>query len=177
MSPLTKLDKAIEKKGELAVTVWQFAKFALASLVAMAAEFSLLIIMNHIDALTALNSRPVDWFVFHYEGNGVEGLGTMIAFLVSTTVAQIITYVINRKKTFGSNTNLTFSVVFYTLVIIALICAQAFYAPHISAWLQTEHSFNPDGAMSLAKACFSFINFVILFPLEKFVIMRKVEKK
>lgn len=176
MGKLDELDKKTEEKGSLFVTIWQFAKFIFVSLIAMVTEFALLNIMNHIDAITALNAQPFDWFVFHYKGDGIEGLGTMIVFLVSTTVAQIISFVINRKKTFGSNNNLTFSVILYIAVIVALICAQAYFAPQISAWLQTAHSVNPDLAINLAKACFSFLNFVILFPLEKFVIMRRVEK-
>ena len=107
----------------------------------------------------------------------MEGLGTMIAFLVSTTVAQIISFVVNRKKTFGSNMNLTFSVVVYFVVIVALICAQTYFAPQISYLLQNNAGMSYDLAANIAKMCFSFLNFVVLFPLEKFVIMRKVEKK
>ncbi len=177
MGKLEQLDKKTEEKGSGFVTVWQFIKFTFASLIAMISEFAILNIMNHIDAITNLNMQPFDWFVFHYKGDGVEGLGTMIAFLVSTTVAQIISFVVNRKKTFGSNMNLTFSVVVYFVVIVALICAQTYFAPQISYLLQNSANMGYDLATNIAKMCFSFLNFVVLFPLEKFVIMRKVENK
>ena len=98
MGKLDQLDKKTEEKGSGFVTIWQFVKFTFASLIAMISEFAILNIMNHIDAITNLNMQPFNWFVFHYKGDGVEGLGTMIAFLVSTTVAQIISFVVNRKK-------------------------------------------------------------------------------
>lgn len=100
----------------------------------------------------------------------------MITFLVSTIVAQIVAFAVNRKKTFGSNMNLTFNLVVYFIVITVLICLQTYYAPQLGAFLLEKTSMSEGWAMNLSKIFFCFMNFVILFPTEKFIVMRRVEK-
>lgn len=176
MGKLEKLDAIIEKKGPKVLAAWQFAKFSVASLIATAVEFTILNVMNNLSVIENLNTQAVDWFIFHYAGDGINGLGTMITFLVSTVIAQIVAFAVNRKKTFGSNMNLTFSLVIYFVVITVLICLQTYYAPQLGAFLLEKTSMSEGWAMNLSKIFFCFMNFVILFPTEKFIVMRRVEK-
>ncbi|MCD7807244.1 MAG: hypothetical protein LUH19_07885, partial [Lachnospiraceae bacterium] len=53
-----------------------------------------------------------------------QTLGSFLAFLVSNTLAKIISYVTNRKKTFHANNSLCFSVVVYIVLVIVLIVVE-----------------------------------------------------
>lgn len=156
-------------------TVFQIIKFTLASLIAFIVEFAILFALGAL--LKDMNNQPFDWFIFHYAGDGVNGLGTAITFFVSTVCAQIVSFIVNRKKTFGANNSLTFSIVIYIILIVALICAQTYFAPQLAGVLANKFSLGVEGANSIAKMFFCFVNWVILFPMEKFVIMKKSPEK
>ena len=108
--------------------IWQFIKFSLMSMIAAVTEITSFMLLNSL-IVKSLNNQAVDWWIFHYDPATTGGLGTMISFLVSTTLAQIVSFVANRKKTFNANNNLAFSIVFYTVMMVAIICAQTYTGP------------------------------------------------
>ena len=127
--------------------IWQIIKFTFISLIAFIAEFASMYALQY----------------------GLEDT------LVSKCIAEIISFTINRKKTFNANNNIVFSAIAYVLTVIALILFTTWMAgalgdaigPHIGA----------DWGNTISKLLGSFISWVVMFLMDKFVIMRKIDKK
>lgn len=154
--------------------IWQFIKFSLMSSIAAVVEITSFLLLNSL-ILKSLNTQAVDWFVFHYNPNTTGGMGTMVAFLISTTLAQIVAFIANRKKTFNANNNLAFSVTVYSIMMVMIILVQTWSGPIIVEWMD-GFIHNSDISGLLSKLLWMFISFLIIFPMSKYVIMRKVDK-
>ena len=63
------------------------------------------------------------WFIFDYAAGreGAFGTAGFIAMLGSKCIAEIISFTINRKKTFKANNNVVFSAIMYVITVVALI--------------------------------------------------------
>ena len=156
--------------------IWQIIKFTLISLIAFVAEFASMYALQY-GLEDTLGNEPFDWFIFHYDPGreGAFGTAGFIAMLVSKCIAEIISFTVNRKKTFNANNNVVFSVVVYVITVIALILFTTWMAgalgdaigPHIGA----------DWGNTISKLLGALISWVVIFLMDKFVIMRKVEKR
>ena len=155
--------------------IWQFIKFSLMSSIAAVVEITSFMLLNSL-ILKSLNNQAVDWFVFHYNPDTTGGLGTMVAFLVSTTLAQIVAFIANRKKTFNANNNLAFSITVYSIMMVTIILVQTWSGPILVEWMDSIIH-NSDISGLLSKLLWMFISFLIIFPMSKYVIMRKVDKE
>lgn len=90
--------------------IFQIVKFTLISLIAFIAEFASMYALQY-GLLDLYGNEPFDWFIFYYAPgeNGAFGLAGFIAMLGSKCIAEIISFTINRKKTFNANNNVAFS--------------------------------------------------------------------
>lgn len=155
--------------------IWQIVKFTLISLIAFLAEFASMYALQY-GLEGVLGNEDFHWFIFHYAAgrNGAFGTAGFIAMLVSKCIAEIISFTINRKKTFNANNNVVLSAAAYALTVIALILFTTWMAgelgdaigPHIGA----------DWGNTISKLLGSLISWVVMFLMDKFVIMRKVDK-
>ncbi|MFA5449816.1 MAG: hypothetical protein WC292_05205 [Clostridia bacterium] len=153
----------------------QLIKFTLISCIAAVAEVTTFFALNSW-LLKSLNAQSFQWFIFNYDGGVGGGLGTMIAFLVSTTIAQVISFITNRKKTFNANNNLAFSITVYTIMVLIIIGVQTYTGPIIVTALERLLN-NPDLSSLLGKFIWMFASFCIVFVMNKFVIMRKYDEE
>ncbi len=155
--------------------VFQIIKFTLISCIAFIAEFATMYALQY-GLLKTCGDQEFKWFLFHYAPGktGAFGLAGFIAMLGSKCVAEIISFTINRKKTFEANNNLVFSAIMYVITVIAIIL--------LSTWLAGAlgnvfgKSIGADWGNTISKLIGSFLSWVIMFLMDKFVIMRKVEK-
>jgi len=155
--------------------IWQFIKFALMSSIAAVVEISSLLICSKL-IFKSLDNQAVNWWIFHYDPNTTGGLGSMISFFISTTLAQIVAFIANRKKTFGANNNVVFSAVVFSLMMAAIICLQTWSGPILQQKFD-EGIHNKDISLLLAKFLWMFMAFLFVFPMNKYVIMRKTPDK
>ncbi|MBQ6837650.1 MAG: hypothetical protein IJO44_02310, partial [Clostridia bacterium] len=98
MAKLKDIDKAAESKGSILVTIWQFVKFIVVSLLAMIVQFVLLNTLQLIPAIKDLYTEPFSWWVFVYPV-AVGGLGYFIVSNVANVIAQIVAFFVNKEKT------------------------------------------------------------------------------
>ena len=89
MGKLNQIDKAAESKGSVLVTIWQFVKFIVVSLLAMIVQFVLLNTLNLIPPIAELYNQDFAWWVFVYPV-AVGGLGYFIVSNVANIIAQIV---------------------------------------------------------------------------------------
>lgn len=174
MSKLKNIDNAARDKGSFILTVWQFVKFIVVSLLACIVQFSLLNILQIIPAIDALGTRELQWFVFDYDiASG--GLKFFIAFNVSNIIAQIVAFFVNREKTFNANNNVPITLTIYIAFTIALICFSAWFSPVLNGWLVGSFSLGETLASNIAAAVCSAIQFFVYFPVDKLLMRQKKE--
>jgi phosphotransferase system glucose/maltose/N-acetylglucosamine-specific IIC component len=84
----------------------------------------------------------------------------------------------NRKKTFNANNNKIFSAVSYTIMVVVLIIVETIIGtPLGDALLKASNGVLGDWAYTISMIMYSMADFVIVFIMDKFVIMRHKEEK
>ena len=107
-----------------------------------------------------------------------QALGTLISFLIANVVAKVISFVMNRKKTFNANNNKIFSAVTYTIMVVTLIIVETLVGEPLAKALNTaSNGVLGDWSNTLAIILYSIPDFIIVFLMDKFVIMRHKEEK
>lgn len=183
---LKNIDKSAEAKGSGIETLWQFVKFIFVSLIAFVVQYGLLNILLLLPQIKAVMNQDFSWFVFSYVGAG-KGLGFFIATNVSNVIAQIVSFFINREKTFNSSSRISITLPIYIVFTIALICFSAWFAPNAQGWLLDLGVAHPTGILSklnnvqltsnISNMICSTIQFVLYFPVDKLLFSKKKEEK
>ena len=176
MAKLKDIDKAAESKGSLLVTIWQFVKFIVVSLLAMIVQFALLNILGAIPAIEALEAQDFAWFVFDYPATE-GGLGYFIAFNVANVVAQIVAFFVNKEKTFNSGANVAVALPIYIVFTIALLCFSAWLSPTLYGAFTNSLGWSDELSANAATMVCSALQFFLYFPVDKILFHKKKEEK
>ncbi len=175
MSKLNQIDKAAESKGSLLVTIWQFVKFIVVSLLAMIVQFVLLNTLNLIPAIKELYNQDFAWWVFIYPV-AVGGLGYFIVSNVANIIAQIVAFFVNKEKTFNSGANVAIALPIYIVFTIALIFFSAWLNPTLKE-VFVGWNLNEAAAKNIATMICSAVQFFLYFPVDKILFHKKKEEK
>ncbi len=186
MGKLNQIDKAAENKGSVLVTIWQFVKFIVVSLLAMIVQFALLNTLQLIPAIKDLYTQDFSWWVFSYAAT-IGGLGYFIVSNVANIVAQIVAFFVNKEKTFNSGANVAVALPIYIVFTIALICFSAWLNPTLKeVFFNAEWFVNLCGklewevettAKNVATGICSAVQFFLYFPVDKILFHKKKEEK
>ncbi len=181
MGKLNQIDNMAEQKGSLLVTVWQFVKFIVVSLLAMIVQFVLLNTLNHIPAIKELYTVEFNWLFFAYPV-AIGGLGYFIVSNGANIVAQIVAFFVNKEKTFNSGANVAITLPIYIVFTIALIVFAAWLNPTLKdifvGWeLSADPQINEDLAKNIATMICSAVQFFLYFPVDKILFHKKKEEK
>lgn len=172
---LKSIDNAAEEKGSLIVTIWQFVKFIVVSLLAMIVQFVLLNTLQLIPAIKELYTEPFSWWVFVYPV-AVGGLGYFIVSNVANIVAQIVAFFVNKEKTFNSGANVAVALPIYIVFTIALIFFSAWLNPTLKE-VFVGWELNEAAAKNIATMICSAVQFFLYFPVDKILFHKKKEEK
>ena len=123
---------------------------------------------------------PLKWFVFDYSAAESGGKGGFLAFLLSTAIAQALTFILNRKKTFKANNNVVWAATMYAIMVVVIIVANTALCGIIKdgiaeAMLKGNCSQSATDFVSgtVSKMTGGALAWIIAFLMSKFVIMRK----
>lgn len=180
-----KIDASAELKGEGAKAFWQLVKFIFVSLIAFAVQ---IVTVNLFKVWLSgkIGEITGSFAVIFSEqamGKGNTNWGYVLAFFLSNLIANIVGYFINRKKTFKSDTNLTSSLTIYFAVLLTLIVFNSWFQGVVANRMNMAAASlgNGFGTMlgkadiTIAAMAAGLIQTIVLFPLEKFVLLK--EKK
>ena len=156
-------------------TIKQLILFTMFSLICFLIEYVSYTIIHYVWA--AKNEEPFQWFVFTYESGGI---GEFMAFLISNILAQIATFVLNRKTTFKADNNIVYAAVMYAIMVAGIIVLNTWLGGVLTDAISrsmtangSEEKLARDIGGYVGKFAGSFASFVISFVMSKFVIMRK----
>lgn len=175
MGKLNQIDKAAENKGSLLVTIWQFVKFIVVSLLAMIVQFVLLNTLQLIPAIKELYTQDFAWWAFVYPA-AIGGLGYFIVSNVANIVAQIVAFFVNKEKTFNSGANIAVALPIYIIFTIGLIFFSAWLNPTLKE-VFIGWNLNEAAAKNAATMVCSAVQFFLYFPVDKILFHKKKEEK
>lgn len=172
MSKLSKIDSAAQNKGKGIETLWQFVKFIVVSLGAFVIQTFLPLLIK-LPMSDAFLYKEFGFWIF--KSTAEVGLGIFIAANVSNVIAQIVSFFINREKTFNSSANIAVTLPIYIIFTIALICFSAWLSPTLITLLESKLGENV--AISISGAICGAIQFFLYFPVDKLLFSKKKESK
>lgn len=76
-------------------------------------------------AIGAFNKDPFSWFIFK-DYNKEQGLAEFIGFVCGAVVGQVMTFILNRKKTFKATNNVVISGIMYAVIAVGIIILQTY---------------------------------------------------
>lgn len=177
---LKNIDKSAEAKGNGVKTLWQFVKFIFVSLIAMIVQFTLLNTLKFIPAIAALYTTAGDpdfhWLVFTVTAAS-GGLGYFIVNNTANIIAQIVSFFVNRDKTFNSSANIAVTLPIYIVFTIALICFSAWLNPVLKDLCISRFGFGDDLSANIATMVCSAVQFFLYFPVDKILFRKPKEEK
>ena len=154
-------------------SVYEFISYALLGLLASAAEMLAFAACNYW-IFRPLKQVTFRWWIIDYTAGTGGGLGGFLAAAVSYLIGQVVNFIIQRKATFRANNNTAKSSVLYAVFITLLW----FFQVYMIAVLM--RAFEPVMGQGLgdsaAKVATMFLCFLISFPTNKFIIMRRTER-
>lgn len=170
---LNNVDEKAEKNGKK--TIWQFIKFFVVSLLVTIIQLAL---VNLLYFLLKDWKEPLPQFlgnIFSEStiGEGHSNWGYILPFFVSNLAANTVGYFLNKKKTFKSDAPIWHYIIYLVLLILLIV---------FSTWLQgiIANLFTSLGAEVVAPTIAAFaagtVQMIVLFPLQKFVLLREKKK-
>ena len=178
MAKLNDIDKAAASKGKGLETLWQFVKFIVVSLGAFVIQTFLPYLLK-LPMSEEFLHRPYEFLIYSSEaaakaGMATTGLGLFIALTASNIIAQIVSFFINKDKTFNSDANTKVVFPIYIVFTIALIAFSAWLQPYLVNVLMPKIG---EGAIALSGAICGAIQFFLYFPVDKLLFSKKKEDK
>lgn len=198
------IDNAAEEKGSFMKTLWQLVKFlvvsGLVTIIQLVLANVLPLIFDSVkatlpmflqgifdpnvifDASTKEGMEQIVEYVVGYEvvdgtvTAGVVTWGYLLPFFLSNLIANIYGFYQNKKTTFKSDAP-WYCFAIYIVLMIALILFSTWFQGWLVgiiakinwAWIQPL-------ARTIAGLAAGFVQMVVLFPMEKFVLLKEKKK-
>ena len=174
---LDNLDDRFEKKGKLYKNLWQLFKFGFVSFIITVIQLALLYLMYYLMKGWTEPLPGILAVIFSPETVGEDhaNWGYMLPFFLSNFIANTIGYFLNKSRTFKSDAPIWHYLVYIVVLIILIIFSTWFQGVLMNVFIVWGvEIIGPFIAMNLA----GFVQFLVLYPLQKFVLLRerKVEQ-
>lgn len=150
-------------------TKWQMIVYTLVSLVTTVVELITFSLFNYVLFTQLANQSFRLGFINYSVENG--GLTIFLSISLSFVIAQIFNFIVQRKKTFQANNHVLFSALLYSIMILVIFILQMWLPTLIRQPL--SDIMNTGLADFIAKNMMMTLAFIIQFPINKWVIMRK----
>ena len=156
-------------------TLKQMLKFILVSLLASAIQ---LVSVNVLFFMLRGWTPPLPGFlasIFTEQsvGAGNSNWGYVLPFFLSNLLANVVAYIQNKKRTFRSDAPKR-NFVIYLIILFCLILFSTWLQGVVAgALLASESQTLRNLAPTVAMACAGMLQMIVLFPLEKFVLLKE----
>ena len=165
------MKKWIKKHPDL----WEFILFNLLANCATATNFILMWLCTGL-VFKGLSDKPFRFLVFDYSTPESLMLCGFLSFLVATTAAQIVNFIVQKNLVFKSNATFQTAVPKYIIMVIVLVLISA-ALPGYSQKFFVNIGVPAGLAPTLANICNIAVQVIISYPSMKFWIMPGDKKK
>jgi putative flippase GtrA len=149
--------------------VWQFIKYTLMSLITTVVDMGVFALLNYW-VFAGVKQVAFRWWLFDYRvENG--GLCAFLALVISFAASQTVNFFLQRKVTFGATNNKLYSAMMYAVMVVSVY--------FFTLWLPTLFieplyaAIGENWGGIITKMVCMTISFLIQFPMNKWVIMKK----
>lgn len=134
-------------------------------------------------AIGAFNDDTFKWFIFDYSNE--KGLAEFIGFICGSVIGQVMTFVLNRKKTFKATNNVVISGIMYAIIAVGIIILQTYLGGVVTSACKNaaiKNGTNTEGIIGLlititGMAVGGLAALVLSFLGNKYLVMRDWGKK
>ncbi len=189
------IDDAAAEKGSFMKTLWQLVKFLVVSGLVTIIQLVLANILPLIfdmevfkvgvwgflqgifdpnlifDAATPKGQEQIGKYV----ADGIVTWGYLLPFFLSNLIANIYGYIQNKKTTFKSDAPKIMFVIYIALMIALILFSTWFQGWLVGVIAKAPWEWLNGLARTIAGLAAGFVQMLVLFPMEKFVLLR--EKK
>jgi putative flippase GtrA len=170
---LNNVDDKADNNGKK--TIWQIVKFIVVSLLVTIIQLAL---VNLLYFFMKNWQEPLPGFLGEIfspstVGEGHSNWGYILPFFLSNFIANTVGYFLNKRKTFKSDAPLWHYIIYIVLLFLLIL---------FSTWLQglvvnALISVNFESlAPTIAAMVAGTVQMIVLFPLQKFVLLREKKK-
>lgn len=149
--------------------LWQFVMFNILANCATATNFVAMWFCSGFLFRKYIN-QPFRFLIFNYTTEESMMLCGFLSFLIATTAAQIVNYIVQKKITFKSDADFASAFPKYIILVIVLIVISA-ALPAYSQKVLSEIGMPEQFIATVANAVNILLQVVISFPAMKFWIM------
>ena len=161
--------KAFTRFTENHKELWKFIKFLITCGGTSILYFVVYYLCEYV-FFKSLNATPVtDNPVLSFLG--IQFVGTACSYFIASFCSFAASYVINRKVTFQSNSNILFSTVLYTIMTVLTVAFTTWFGAFMKTVLY-NHQLD-GGILEVLMPCVVMcIPFLWTYPLQRFVIYK-----
>ena len=169
---LNKTDDKASNSGKK--TIWQIIKFVVVSLLVTIIQLALVNLLYFFMKkwTTPLPGFLGDIFSESVMGVGHSNWGYILPFFLSNFIANTVGYFLNKSKTFKSDAPIWHYIIYIVLLILLIIFTTWLQGLIVNALVKVNFEAL---APTIAAMAAGTIQMLVLFPLQKFVLLR--EKK
>lgn len=155
----------IEKHSE----IWKFIKFSFTGISTSLLDLALFSLFLYV-IFRSINQVPVtDNPMLNFLG--IRYKGYMYSYFLSTTLSYIASYIMNRKLTFKSNSNLLMSTVLFAIMVIVTIMFSTWFGAYLGTLIK-ESGRSSVIIELLTKLAVMLVPMFWTYPLQRFVIYK-----
>lgn len=171
---ILRIDLWAAKKGPKWKIMWQLVKYAIVSSLAGIIQLLLVNILFHALSNWTPPLSPLLKNIFSEEVVGSENSnwGYVLTFFISNAVANTFAYFLNKKKTFKSDAPV-YHFIIYIIVVILLVFLMTWLSGAMVHAITSLNKNLKEIAPTFATLSTSFLQGILLFPLQKFVLSRE----
>ena len=149
--------------------IWKFIKFSFTGISTSLLDIAIFSLLFYV-VFRSMNQTPIT-------GNpvlsflGIRYKGYMYAYFISTTLSYIASYIMNRKVTFHSNSNLLVSTILFAVMVIVTIAFSTWFGAFLGTMIKDSGHETPFIVL-LTKLCVMLVPMLWTYPLQRFVIYK-----
>lgn len=118
-----------------------------------------------------------EFFLFDYDTTAA-----FVGFLCGATVGQVLTFILNRKKTFRATNNIIIAAIMYTIMAVLVTLMQTLVGGWVTVACQNAHPVDKNSFLYFiytltGLAAGGILAFVACFLGNKYLVMRNWKKK
>ena len=154
--------------------IWEFILFNVLANCATVTNFILMWFCTGF-VFSSLKMTSFHFLIFNYTSEESLGLCGFLSFLVATTAAQIVNYIVQKHLVFKSNAAFSQAVPKYVVMVIVLVIISAAlpgYTQQLLIGMGVSGTFAP----TIANCVNILVQVVISYPSMKFWIMPAKQK-
>lgn len=152
--------------------VWEFVKFVFTAC-STTVLYYIIFWIGQATLTEPLKDVVVDSAILKFLGYDAN-LGLAISYLSASFLSYVASYIMNRKVTFKSNSNIALSTILFALMVVVTTAFTSWFGTFATEWAAAKGGFWASGFMSslIIPTVAMLIPFVWTFPFQKYVIYR-----